>query len=372
MLPIAKKGLRVPTLAEKIEARLGPARRKIIEQVVERKGKDAEIDLVAAYERSAGLLGRYVTLDSRHYEAIHRVRQQISKYAEDKTRGRPLSFLMQAEPGSGKSHFVKCLAESLKRHDAVAVDYNMASLEKMEDLVQPLDAVRNLKVQDRLPILFLDEFDSDPDRYPLLLPLLWDGELIVAHRNLKLGKLVIILAGSGDVIGKAMAAAKTMWPLVDRGDGKLVDLLSRINGGELEIPPMDLCKGGRDRRADKVCITISLLQARFGSDLRLVPLSLLRFVATTKFRYSARSIANLVDLVKPFKPDAKEWCQLTHEQLQFPFDSVSRLRNSALVGHICCESEDGPKEIITKWGTLASDEAYVRILNEPVEGEEEL
>ena len=359
------------TFVERIEARLRPARRKIIEQVVERQGEDAEIDLVAPYERSTRLLGRYVTLDSRHYEAIYRVRHQISKYAEDKTRGRPLNFLMQAEPGSGKSHFVKCLAQSLEGHSAVAVDYNMASLDRMEDLVQPLDAVRNLKVQDRLPILFLDEFDSEPERYPLLLPLLWDGELTVAHRNLKLGKLVIILAGSGEVIRKAMDVAKTMKTAVDGGDGKLADLLSRINGGELDIPPMDLCEAGRDRRADKVCITISLLQARFGTDLQLVPLCLLRFVATTKFRYSARSIAHLVDLIKPFKPDNKGY-QLTNEQLQFPFGRVSRLQDSTLAHHICCESEDGPEEIVKNWEEFASDKAYVRILNPPIEEEEEL
>ncbi len=55
--------------------------------------------------------------------------------------------------------------------------------------------------------------------------------------------------------------------------GKLIDLVSRINGGEIEIPPMDLVENGRDRRADKICLTISLLRARFGTDLELIPLS---------------------------------------------------------------------------------------------------
>ena len=79
--------------------------------------------------------------------------------------------------------------------DAASVDYNMANLQSIEDLSQPLDAIRNLKVIDKLPILFLDEFDSDKRNYSLLLPLLWDGELHIGHSNLMLGKLVIILAG---------------------------------------------------------------------------------------------------------------------------------------------------------------------------------
>ena len=50
-----------------------------------------------------------------------------------------------------------------------------------------MDAVRNFKVLDKMPILFPDEFDSDPSKYALLLPLLWDGEVHVGHRDLKTG-----------------------------------------------------------------------------------------------------------------------------------------------------------------------------------------
>ena len=61
---------------------------------------------------------------------------------------------MIAAPGSGKSHFVKCLSESFVNTNVGAVTYNMASLEKLEDLLQPIEGVRNLKVQDKLPIFF--------------------------------------------------------------------------------------------------------------------------------------------------------------------------------------------------------------------------
>lgn len=213
--------------------------------------------------------------------------------------------MMQAEPGSGKSHLVKSLAASVTSYNAVAIDYNMASFQSIEDLLQPLDSVRNVKVQDKLPILFLDEFDSHPSRYPLLLPLMWDGELSIAHRNLKLGKLVIILAGSSGAIGTAIAAAKGMKASAAAEDGKLVDLVSRINGGELEIPSLDLVEPERDRRVDKVCLTISLLKLRFGPELELIPLSLLRFVATSKFRYGVRSLAHFIDLIEPFAGDAE-------------------------------------------------------------------
>ncbi len=357
--------LRRKSIDELRQAKLKRAREAVVQKVIERKGTEKEIDLVWPFAVSSQLLGEYVTLDWPHYQAIRQVRLAITHYAEDRSRRRPLNIMMQAEPGSGKSHLIQCLAESIGSQNAVAIDYNMASLQSIEDLVQPLDAVRNVKVQDKLPILFLDEFDSDPARYPLLLPLLWDGELNIAHRNLKLGKLVVILAGSSNAIGTAMATARSMQANTVTEDGKLIDLVSRINGGELEIPPMDLVESDRDRRADKVCLTISLLRSRFGADLESIPLSLLRFVAASKFRYGVRSIAHLIDLILPFANDAENSTHLQAKQLRFPLHSISSLRSSSLAYHVF--SEDGAAAIVDHWKTVSDDDASVRILEKTEE-----
>jgi len=109
----------------------------------------------------------------------------------------------------------------MKGYNIKDVTYNMANFQNIEDFVQPLDAVRNIKVNDKLPLLFLDEFDCQLSNYPLLLPLLWDGELQVGHRDLKVGKLVIILAGSGDDIKTAAHASK--------------GLQKKLNGGRYDI-----------------------------------------------------------------------------------------------------------------------------------------
>lgn len=369
MSEVKKAPLRRLSFDAIMKGRLQKARTEVIDKIIERTDTDDEIDLVDAFVVSSQLLGSYVTLDWPHYQAIRRMRFAITKYADDRSRRRPLNIIMQAEPGSGKSHLVKSLAASISGQNAVAIDYNMASLQSIEDLVQPLDAVRNVKVQDKLPILFLDEFDSDPSRYPLLLPLMWDGELNIAHRNLKLGKLVVILAGSSAAIGTAMAAARGMQATATMGpeSGKLVDLISRINGGEIEIPSMDLVEAERDRRADKVCMTISLLKARFGEGIELIPLSLLRFIATNKFKYGVRSLAHLIDLIQPFERDEKLPTKLLTAQLKFPLDNVAALRNSSLAYHVF--SEDGVAAIVDHWKAVSADEAYVRIRKEETEEE---
>lgn len=327
-----------------------------------------EIDVIEPYETSRRLLGEYVTLDADHQRDINRVIHTIIAYADDRSRKRPLNIIMRAEPGSGKSHFVKCLAKRLRRHQATAVDFNMASLQNIEDLAVPLDAVRNQKVVDHLPILFLDEFDANPDRFPMLLPLLWDGEVHIAHRELRMGKLVIILAGSSVMIEDAMRDGKTMQKATVSDNGKLADLLSRINGGELQIPSLEVVDKERDRRIDKVCLTIALLQQRFGNELQFVPWSLLRFVYSTQFRYGVRSIAHLIDLLNPQGP---RWLNVNRG---FPFErsaldivtlrglplnSVEQLKKSSLAYHIV--AEDGPATVTNQWSKISESNVLTKV-----------
>jgi predicted AAA+ superfamily ATPase len=177
--------------------------------------KNAEIDIEDDYRKSTVMLGDYVTLDWPHIQDIHKIRSTIIEYANDPSRRRPLNLIMVAQAGSGKSYFVNQLAKKISSTRVGAVSFNMSNLSNIDDLVQPLDAVRNMKVIDLLPILFLDEFDSNPSNFSLLLPLLWDGELHVGHRDLKLGKVVIILAGSDLEIKKnysySQRNAKKLW-----------------------------------------------------------------------------------------------------------------------------------------------------------------
>jgi Viral (Superfamily 1) RNA helicase len=177
--------------AEKVKA----SRRIIQECVIEAiQAPDALFAL--ALEASDELLKGYPTLDDQHRGEIEKLIKQSTAYLRDPTRKRPLNALMLAAPGAGKSHFIKQLAAKMSEDRVEAVTFNMATMQSADDMAQPIDVLRNLKVNDRFPLLFLDEFDSDPSRYASLRPLLWDGELQIGHRDLKLGKAVIVLAGS--------------------------------------------------------------------------------------------------------------------------------------------------------------------------------
>ncbi len=345
-MPASKKAI------DQVRESYAKHRKLIADKIIDAKKPEPDVDLTNAMFRSQSVLGNYVTLDWKHRTDIISLRNRIRAYADDVSRTRPLNILMQADPGSGKSHFIKCLARSGALRSSVgAVTFNMSGMQSVEDLVQPLEAVRNLKVIDKTPILFLDEFDSSDANYALLLPLLWDGELHVGHRDLKTGKIVFILAGSGQHINETMKAAKAMQKIAAPST-KLTDLLSRINGGEFSIPDLDEISGDRDRRTDKVCIAAALLTRRYGESLLTVPWAFLHFVGVTKFRYGIRSLTHLIELLP--SPTGKEET-LSVEAL--PLSSVAKLKNSSLAYHLT--NDDGPAAIVSEWKEFSEDDAVV-------------
>jgi hypothetical protein len=341
------------------------SRKRILDSIINLDTpKEEEVSIVNAYDVSRMLLRSYVTLDSEHVKDIKDILVKIQQYSLDPTQRRPLNFLMSAEPGSGKSHFVKCIAEKLRNRNVRSVTYNMATFQKPEDFIHPIEAVRNLKIQDKLPILFIDEFDSDEKNYPFLLPLLWDGEIQLTNRDLKLGKIVIILAASKSEIKKVIYESKKMERASseDKSSSKLKDLVSRINGGDFEIPNLDLVKGKRDRRIDKICLSVSLLQQRFGYELQLIPWAFLKFIATTEFRYGVRSITQLIDLI-PYPEDFTKTISVS--DLNLPLNSISDLKKSSLSYHlISTDADDGIEGIIEKWSELKTIKTLVRISTE--------
>ena len=124
----------------------------------------------------------------------------------------------------------------------------------------------------------------------------------------------------------------------------------------MEIPGLDTVLGERDRRIDKVCLTIALLQHRFADRFETIPWALLRFVVMSKFRYGVRSIAHLVDLVSPLD---KGVSSMQLSDLNIPLQSVAGLRDSSLAYHVF--SEDGPAAIIELWHDCCQSDIAVRI-----------
>ena len=137
-------------------------------------------------EQSLEHLPRYATLDFEHIKHIIDFTKSVHDYALDRNRKQPINFVMLASPGEGKSHFIDCIAEKLDG-SVGKVLFNMASMRRSDDLASALDRAHNITVEGKVPLLFLDEFDSDAKNYSLLLPLLWDGEIELGAHKLSSG-----------------------------------------------------------------------------------------------------------------------------------------------------------------------------------------
>ncbi|GEM_PF-956888 len=371
------------------------------------KGDDRfanEARFLFSLQKSDQSLPGYATLDFSYIRDIGRVVRSIERYAKDASVTRPLNLALIAGPGEGKSYFVECVSRKLK----VAVEailFNMASMRDADDLASALDSARNVTVSGRVPLLFLDEFDSDSRNYSLLLPLLWDGEMALGARRLTLGRAVIVLSGSNTDLPSALDDAADMdeqGTVGQASETKLVDLISRVNGGVIRIPRL----AGEHRQTDKVCIAVALLRRRFstgspagqerpaggedpgftgepgedaarGKDPGLLraPASFLRFVYNARFRYSVRSLDHLIGVVTRISAQddrgAIENGILRPEVLNRVLGDGDEYKNSGLIYHLM--NDQGIAGVQELWKQCQEHDHYVPVwaktfddLNPPV------
>ncbi len=328
---------------------LGPRFEKLRRQItagIDRKTPDDRLSraiLVYSYA-SRRLLDEYATLNFKHAQRIFEVIQIISEYVADDSLGRPLTFLLLATPGSGKSQLVRSIGQRITKANVDYASFNMATMQAKDDLARVIDAARNIVVDRKLPLIFLDEFDSRDAHYPLLLPLLWDGQLDVLNRDLRLGRSIFFLAGSRPTLPTKLNHAHEMSNAKGsvQDDDKLIDLFSRINGGVIEVPSLF----DSDAIPDKVVIAMERLRRRFGACDR-VPRSLLWFIAKAQFRYETRSIATLINSIR-VGPKGLTLTALTPDHLKtLPFNSSKELRGSSLAFHLV--NSDHADGLIELW-----------------------
>jgi predicted hydrocarbon binding protein len=310
------------------------------EKVRDRNAK-ARAHFLWSIEQSLEHIPGYATLDHHHLIDILHLINSIHLYINDTARLRPLNFMMNASPGEGKSHFIDCIAQKMEGK-LLPVSFNMTSMREVSDLVPVLDRARNAAIEGKIPLIFLDEFDADNRNYALLLPLLLEGQIVLGTRSLKIGRAVIVLAGSTktlELVLKQARGEKLESEQQKMLPGKSVDLVSRINGGVIEISSLN---ERSERRVDKICVAIALLRRKYGNTLKRVPASLLSFIYKAHFNYGVRSILHFIELLGNSKPGPNDNIEkvvndegvLDIVGLNNIFEDLKRIEQAGLVYHI--------------------------------------
>lgn len=267
-----------------------------------------DLDLEHTLKTSESVLPGFATLDIVLASNIAYVLEDLKAYLQDDSRKRPHNLLMIAPPGSGKSHLVTCLSKAL---EIPLVIGNLSIPDSVGVLAYAANEVRNYKAQDAVPLLFLDEVDTD-NKYPVVLPLLWDGEMLISNQVVKLGRCIVICAISN--------------PKVEDQD-KSRDFLSRFDAGILKVNTIN----SDNRRLDKVCLVTALIKRRF-KNLHYISLGLLQFLSQIEVEHEVRSLEFLINLIpidsirtRSSSDDSTLW--LKHGE---QFISFSRTKNKDL------------------------------------------
>lgn len=316
--------------------------------VAKNKVKESDsIDISGAILKSKEILGDYVTLNNKLIFNIDSIFTKITEYYKDKNLNRPLNILLNASPGSGKSYLVKNLAKKLSSFKILLDSINMVELTNLDEFQEHIYKTIGIDSSPKNIMLFIDEFDSSIENLKMLLPLMWEGEFRYNGMNFKRRRMVIILAGSSPDIESLKRLAKTMDDSIipinsseNKYGSKLVDLLSRVNGGAYKIPKYDYLK---NTSVDQVCIAVAILKKRFKG-LNQIPWALLKFVSSIKFRYNIRSINTFLYLISKKSYKNKK---IELSKIDLPLLNPTDLHNSVLSYHII--ADEAPHEILSIW-----------------------
>jgi hypothetical protein len=140
--------------------------------------------------------GKYTTADRDEIERINSIRNLIAGYLGSQKDARPLSFAVFGPPGSGKSFAVKQLMRDIAGDAAISLEFNLSQIKDLAELHQAFHRVRDASIQNRIPFVFWDEFDTgDLNWLKDFLAPMQDAAFQAGGVQHSFGKAIFIFAG---------------------------------------------------------------------------------------------------------------------------------------------------------------------------------
>ena len=177
-------------------------------------------------------LGAWVSVDRTEIESVRSVRLIVDQYLNQRHRQRPLNLAVFGPPGSGKSFAVKQIAkEWAEGGTRVSVlEFNVAQFTSTADLPVSLQRVRDAAVEQTLPLVFWDEFDTPFDGRELgwlarFLAPMQDGVFLEGGVARPIGPAIFVFAG-----GTHPTLASFKDRAISVPGTKATDFLSRLRG----------------------------------------------------------------------------------------------------------------------------------------------
>jgi hypothetical protein len=250
-------------------------------------------------------VGKWSSVDRSEIEGMRAVRNIVAGYVGRYQRGErlsaPLSIAVFGPPGAGKSFAVKQMARVLLPGRLEACTFNLSEFRSEEELPQAFHRVRDLVLQQILPLVFWDEFDTPLAGRPLgwlrfFLAPMQDGEFREAGRFHPIGPAIFVFAGG---------TSSTLQQFAAIGDeaaektAKKPDFLSRLKGYVNVFGPNPLGPNDVAYRLRRALLLRALLGGKApqlfrGGLLSIDPGVLRAFIAIDRFRHGARSLEAII------------------------------------------------------------------------------
>jgi hypothetical protein len=256
-------------------------------------------------------IGAWSSIDRAEIETMRGVVQIMGEYVRHYRRGepleRPLSLAVFGPPGAGKSFAVKQIAKRLLPGGSRTLEFNLSQFESADELPAAFHQVRDAVLEQYLPLVFWDEFDTALRGGRLgwlrhFLAPMQDGCFREAGTFHPLGPAVFVFAGG---------TAATLDEFVQAGDeaegkaAKRPDFVSRLRGYVNVLGPNPVDQDDAAHVLRRALLLRSLLLRKTpqlaervdgGVRLRVDPSVVRAFVNVSRFLHGARSLEALIDM----------------------------------------------------------------------------
>lgn len=278
--------------------------------------------------------GNLKSVDRTEIESYRSIKNLMEEYISSKSVARPLSIAVFGTPGSGKSFGVTEIAKSIAPDRIEKLNFNLSQFRDIDNLAEAFHKVRDLSLQQKIPLVFFDEFDSafggKLGWLKYLLAPMQDGEFRDGDSVHPIGRAIFVFAGG---------TSSTYDEFCEEGsefrDAKGPDFVSRLRGYVNILGPNKVSDSYDQLYIIRRAVILRTLIERKAPHLleengkAKIDSGVLRaLLKVSKYKHESRSIEAILDM--SMLTNAKKWGQSqlpSKEQLKLHVDEDQFLRH---------------------------------------------
>lgn len=257
-------------------------------------------------------LGKNKLVDRQEVEDYLFLQRLLQNYHEDRKWRQPLCIGVFGQPGAGKSFGVKQLVSEMSGSSEAfskdSIEVNLSQLRSLKELADCFHKVRDACLQQPIPLVFFDEFDSGFEGRAFgwlkyFLAPMQDGSFFSEGKDYSFGKAIFVFAGG---VNHSFAEFNERSRNPDFCNAKGPDFISRLRG-ILNICSLNKPEGEKESvehiyKIRRAVFLRYLLEERLGkpekdSDRKLIAPALAEaFLTIPRFKHGARSLEAILKM----------------------------------------------------------------------------